>query len=155
MDFSYSDDQKLLREQIVRFAKNELSPGALERDEKHAFPHELWLKCGEMGLQGMPVPEAYGGSNLDALSTAIGLEALGHGCEDGGLVFSVCAHLLACVVPIWKHGSEEQKQRYLPKLCKGRVDRGQRHDRTRKRVRRLHNEDARACRWRRLHHRRC
>jgi hypothetical protein len=121
MDFSYSDDQKLLREQIVRFAKNELSPGALERDEKHAFPHELWLKCGEMGLQGMPVPEAYGGSNLDALSTAIGLEALGYGCEDGGLVFSVCAHLLACVVPIWKHGSEEQKRRYLPKLCKGQL----------------------------------
>jgi len=121
MDFSFSDDQKVLRDQIVRFAKNELSPGALERDEEHAFPHELWLKCGQMGLQGMPVPEAYGGSNLDPLSTAIGLEALGYGCEDGGLVFAVCAHLLACVVPIWKHGSEEQKQRYLPKLCSGHL----------------------------------
>jgi hypothetical protein len=121
MDFSFTDDQKLLRDQIVRFAKNELSPGALERDEAHAFPHELWLKCGDLGLQGMPVPEAYGGANLDPLSTAIGLEALGYGCEDGGLVFSICAHLLACVVPIWKHGSEEQKQRYLPKLCKGQL----------------------------------
>jgi len=121
MDFSFSDDQKVLRDQIVRFAKNELSPGALERDEEHAFPYELWLKCGQMGLQGMPVPEAYGGSNLDPLSTAIGLEALGYGCEDGGLVFAVCAHLLACVVPIWKHGSEEQKQRYLPKLCSGHL----------------------------------
>jgi len=121
MDFSFSDDQKVLRDQIVRFAKNELSPGALERDEEHSFPHELWLKCGQMGLQGMPVPEAYGGSNLDPLSTAIGLEALGYGCEDGGLVFAVCAHLLACVVPIWKHGSEEQKQRYLPKLCSGHL----------------------------------
>jgi len=121
MDFSFSDEQRLLRDQIVRFAKNELSPGAAERDEAHAFPRELWLKCGEMGLQGMPVPEAYGGSNLDALSTAIGLEALGYGCEDGGLVFAVCAHLLACVVPIWKHASEEQKQRYLPKLCSGQL----------------------------------
>jgi alkylation response protein AidB-like acyl-CoA dehydrogenase len=121
MDFSFTDDQKLLRDQIVRFAKNELSPGALERDEAHAFPHELWLKCGDLGLQGMPVPEAYGGTNLDPLSTAIGLEALGYGCEDGGLVFSICAHLLACVVPIWKHGSEEQKQRYLPRLCKGQL----------------------------------
>lgn len=121
MDFSFSDEQRLLRDQIVRFAKNELSPGAAERDAEHAFPRELWLKCGEMGLQGMPVPEAYGGSNLDPLSTAIGLEALGYGCEDGGLVFAVCAHLLACVVPIWKHGSEEQKQRYLPKLCSGQL----------------------------------
>jgi alkylation response protein AidB-like acyl-CoA dehydrogenase len=53
------------------------------------------------------------------LSTAIVLDALGYGCRDGGLVFSVCAHLLACVVPIWKYGTEEQKRRYLPLLCDG------------------------------------
>ncbi len=47
------------------------------------------------------------------------LEALGYGCKDGGLVFSLCAHLLACVVPIWQHGNEEQKRRYLPGLCDG------------------------------------
>jgi alkylation response protein AidB-like acyl-CoA dehydrogenase len=47
------------------------------------------------------------------------LEALGYGCRDGGLVFSLCAHLLACVVPVWRHGSEEQKRRYLPRLCDG------------------------------------
>ncbi len=53
------------------------------------------------------------------LSCAIALEALGYGCRDGGLVFSLCAHLLACVVPLWKHGSEEQKRRYLMGLCDG------------------------------------
>ncbi|TIU10556.1 MAG: acyl-CoA dehydrogenase family protein, partial [Mesorhizobium sp.] len=53
------------------------------------------------------------------MSTAIAIDALGYGCEDSGLVFSICAHLLACVVPIWKFGTEEQKNRYLPGLCDG------------------------------------
>ena len=119
MDFALSEDQKLLYDQVARFARQELCKGAGERDREQAFPHDLWLACGAMGLQGLPVPEAYGGSGLDSLSTAIALEALGYGCEDAGLVFSICAHLLSCVVPIWKYGSEEQKQRYLPGLCDG------------------------------------
>jgi alkylation response protein AidB-like acyl-CoA dehydrogenase len=119
MDFSLTPDQESLRREIVRFGKKELSPGAEERDRRHEFPGELWLKCGEMGLQGLPVPVEYGGLGLDALSTAIALEALGYGCQDSGLVFSISAHLLACVVPVWKHGSEEQKRRYLPGLSNG------------------------------------
>ena len=81
----------------------------------------MWLKCGEMGFQGLPVDEKYGGLGLDPLSTALALEALSYGCEDGGLVFSICAHLLACVIPIWKYGSEEQKEKYLPGLCSGKL----------------------------------
>jgi len=119
MDFAQSEDQKILYDQIVRFARVELNPGVAERDRDHAFPRGLWLACGGMGLPGLPVPEAYGGAGLDSLSTAIALEALGYGCEDAGLVFSVCAHLLSCVVPIWKYGSEEQRRRYLPRLCNG------------------------------------
>ena len=53
------------------------------------------------------------------MSCAIALEALGYGCQDGGLVFSLCAHLLACVVPVWMHGTDEQRERYLPRLCNG------------------------------------
>jgi hypothetical protein len=121
VDFSLSESQQALRDQIVRFARKELSPGAMERDEAQAFSRELWLKCGDMGLQGLPVPEEYGGAGADPLSTAIALEALGYGCDDGGLVFAICAHLLACVVPIWKHGSPEQKRNLLPGLCSGRV----------------------------------
>jgi alkylation response protein AidB-like acyl-CoA dehydrogenase len=78
MDFTLSDEQRLLRETIVRFAAKELNAGVRERDR-----------------------------------------ALGYGCEDGGLVFSICAHLLSCVVPIWKFGTEAQKRRYLPGLCGG------------------------------------
>jgi len=121
MDFSYSEEQVLLRKEIVRFARAELNDGVAARDREHQFARDLWSKCGEMKLPGLPVPEEYGGGGLDPLSTAIALEALGYGCKDSGLVFSICAHLLACVVPIWKFGSEEQKRRYLPGLCNGQL----------------------------------
>ena len=121
MDFDLSAEDADLRDRIVRFAQKELSSGAAERDRRHEFPRDLWAKCGELGLTGLPVPENFGGTGLTPLSTAVALEALGYGCTDGGLAFSVCAHLLACVVPIWKHGSEEMKQQYLPDLCAGRL----------------------------------
>jgi len=119
MDFSLTEEQQTLRGNIIRFAHEALNEKVVERDREQRFSRELWRKCGEMGLQGLPVPEQYGGSGLDALSSAIALEALGYGCHDGGLVFSLCAHLLSCVVPLWQYGNEEQKQRYLPRLCNG------------------------------------
>lgn len=119
MDFTYSEEQQLLRDTIGRFAAKELNDNIIERDREHQFPHQLWLKAGELRLQGLPVPEEYGGSGLDPLTSAIALEALGYGCEDSGLVFSICAHLLSCVIPILKFGNEEQKRRYLPQLCNG------------------------------------
>src|SRR5437773_37088 len=119
MDFSLTDEQQALRDNIIRFAHDVLNDGAAQRDREQRFPLELWRKCGELGIQGLPVPEQYGGSGLDPLSCAIALEALGYGCHDGGLVFSLCAHLLSCVVPLWHFGSEDQKRRYLPGLCSG------------------------------------
>ncbi len=121
MDFGLTEEQRVLRDGIVRFARAELSPGAAQRDRDHEFSRELWQKCAYMGLTGLVVPEAFGGGAADGLTTAIALEALGYGCEDGGLVFSVCAHLLACVVPIVRFGSEEQKARYLPGFCDGSI----------------------------------
>ncbi|MCB0306727.1 MAG: acyl-CoA dehydrogenase family protein, partial [Calditrichaeota bacterium] len=93
MNFNLSEEQQSLRDEIIRFARNELNAGVIERDRAQLFPRDLWLKCGEMNLQGLPVPREYGGVGLDPLSTAIALEALGYGCEDGGLVFAICAHL--------------------------------------------------------------
>ena len=121
MDFNLSQEQKDLRAQIVSFAKKALNDGIEERDRERRFSRELWDLCGEMGLQGLPVPEEYGGVGLDPLTSAIALEAFGYGCRDGGLVFSVCAHLLACVVPIWRFGGEELKKKWLPKLCSGEL----------------------------------
>ena len=119
MDFALTEDQLALRESIVRFSRDVLNPGAAERDREQRFPRDLWKRCGEVGIQGLPVPEEHGGSGLDGLSTALALEALGYGCHDGGLVFALCAHLLSCVVPIAQFGTDEQKRRYLPGLCDG------------------------------------
>jgi alkylation response protein AidB-like acyl-CoA dehydrogenase len=119
VNLDLTEEQLLLRDSVGRFAEQELNVEVRERDQDHVFARELWQKCGTMTLQGLPVPHELGGAGLDALSTAIALEALGYGCRDGGLVFSICAHLLACVIPIWKHGSEEQHAKYLRKLCDG------------------------------------
>lgn len=119
MDFDFTGEQKLLRDSIVKFARGELNAGVIERDRHQTFSRELWRRCAGVGLLGLPAPEAYGGTDLDPLSCAIALEALGYGCRDGGLVFSICAHVLACVVPVWLHGSAEQKERYLGGLCDG------------------------------------
>ena len=119
MDFSYSEEQTALRDSIVKFARAELNHAVIERDRAGTFSRELWRKCGQMNLLGLPAPESYGGAAADPLTCAIALEALGYACHDGGLVFSICAHMLACVVPVWKHGSEAQKQRWLTGLCDG------------------------------------
>ena len=119
MDFAYSEEQTALRDSIVKFARAELNHGVIERDRAGTFSRELWRKCGQMNLLGLPAPESYGGAAADPLTCAIALEALGYACHDGGLVFSLCAHMLACVVPVWKHGSDAQKERWLAGLCDG------------------------------------
>jgi alkylation response protein AidB-like acyl-CoA dehydrogenase len=119
MEFSYSPDQQLLRKEIVAFARSKLNEGVIERDREQVFPRALWKECGTMGLTGLPVPEELGGSGLDPLSVAMALEALGYGCTDSGLVFSLCAHIMASVVSICRFGDEEQKRRWLPGLSDG------------------------------------
>src|SRR5688572_1446231 len=102
MDFSLTPEQDTLRHAIIEFCRGRLNTGVIQRDRDQTFSRELWQACGEMGLQGLPVPEALGGTGLDPLTTAIALDAFGYGCKDNGLVFSVCAHLFSCVVPLWK-----------------------------------------------------
>lgn len=120
MDFAYSEEQSALRDSIVKFARAELNDGVVERDRAGGFSRALWRQCARMNLLGLPAPESFGGAGADPLTCAIALEALGYACRDGGLVFSLCAHLLACVVPVCKHGSEAQKERWLQGLCDGR-----------------------------------
>lgn len=90
-----------------------------ERDRQHYFDRSLWSKLGELKLPGLCIPEEYGGKGYDPLTTVLAFEALGEGCEDGGLCFAISAHLFACCIPILFHGSEEQKNAYLPKLSNG------------------------------------
>lgn len=118
--FGLDDDQLLLYESVVSFAKRDLNPGqAGARDGEEASLREAWSKCAELGLQGMPVPLEYGGAGATATTMAAALEALGYGCRDNGLIFSLNAQLWACERPLVRFGSDEQKRRYLPGLCDG------------------------------------
>ncbi len=119
MDFSWSDEQKVLREQIVEFAQRELNSGVVERDRQGVFDRDLWRRCGDMGLLGLNVPQAYGGQALDALTTALALEGLGRGCRDNGLTFAVSAQVTSVIPALVEFASPAQKERYLPGLCRG------------------------------------
>lgn len=120
MELSLTSEQKLIQENIIGFAKKELNKNVLERDQNQQFSVDLWKKCAEQKLTGLPVDEKFGGAGLDPLSSILALEALGYSSDDGGLNFSISAHLLACVIPIWKYGNENQKKKYLLDLCNGK-----------------------------------
>jgi alkylation response protein AidB-like acyl-CoA dehydrogenase len=119
--FSPSPEQLALQKEIRAFAAEHLQGGEAQRDQEQRFDRDLWQRCGEMGLPGLAIPKEHGGRGLDPLSTLMALEALGYGCSDNGLNFAISAHLLACVIPLWLHGSEDLKQQYLPALCTGEL----------------------------------
>ncbi len=119
MDFAWNDEQLALRREIIRFAQGELNDNMIDRDRCEQFSWEHWKKCAQMGIQGLPVPQEYGGSGADTLTTVCALEALGYGCRDNGLLFSINAHMWTTEIPLMGFGTEEQKRRYLPKLVSG------------------------------------
>lgn len=121
MDFAWTEEQRALRDGIIRFARQELNHGIAERDQLGEFSWDAWKKCAAFGIQGLPVPAVYGGGASDALTTVCALEALGYGCADNGLIFSINAHMWASEIPILTFGTEEQKRRYLPGLCAGQL----------------------------------
>lgn len=121
MDFALTPEQELFRSQIVDFARQRLNRGVVERDANGEFDREGFLACGEMGLLGLPVPERYGGLGLDVVSCMVAMEALGYGAQDQGLAFVVNTQLWTCELPILHFGSEEQKERYLPRLSTGEI----------------------------------
>ncbi|HVP66498.1 MAG TPA: acyl-CoA dehydrogenase family protein [Anaeromyxobacteraceae bacterium] len=106
---------------VLHFARSRLSTGAREREAAGTFDRALWDEAAAFGLAGLPIPEEWGGSGLDAVDTMLVVEALGKGCEDGGLVFSLCAHMFASVVPIWRSRSKAHHERYLRDLAAGNL----------------------------------
>ncbi len=119
MDFAWSEEQPKFRESVLRFAETRLNQDLLERDREGVFRRDLWRECAQFGIHGLPLPESFGGSGADVMTTMLGMEALGQGCRDQGLLFSIHAHMWAVETPILAFGAPEQKARYLPKLCDG------------------------------------
>jgi alkylation response protein AidB-like acyl-CoA dehydrogenase len=121
MDFSWTDEQLMLKKAVIQFAQQELNQDLIERDRRGEFPRENWLKCAQFGLQGLPFPEEYGGAGADILTTMLTMEGLGYGCRDNGLIFALNAQMWSVQHPILTFGTEAQKQRYLPGLCRGEL----------------------------------
>lgn len=117
LNFRLGDTIEMLREAVYAFSKREIKPLADEIDRHNTFPNELWVKMGELGLLGMTVEEKYGGSNLGYLEHAVAMEEISRASAAVGLSYG--AHSNLCVNQIRLNGNEEQKRRYLPKLCTG------------------------------------
>jgi alkylation response protein AidB-like acyl-CoA dehydrogenase len=119
MDFDWNEEQKMIYNEVKAFCEKELNEDLLERDRAGVFSWQGWKKCAEIGIQGLPISEQYGGAGADFLTTILAMEGFGLGCKDNGLIHSVNSHMWGCEIPILKFGNEEQKQAYLPSLCKG------------------------------------
>jgi len=119
MDFDLSSEHKLFRETVRDFTDKEVTPGALERDKTHEFPHHLIDKMAALGLMGVPFPEEYGGSGGDTLSYAIAVEEISRG--DGSLGLTLAAHTSLGASPFYLYGTPEQKRKYLVPLAQGKM----------------------------------
>ena len=121
MDFELSSEQQELRSAVRAFGREQLNDGLEARDDAGTFSRDAWMKCAEFGVLGLPVPAEYGGQGLDLVTTTIAMEALGWGCRDNGLVFSLNAQMWAVQMPLVHYGSEDQKREWLPRLVTGRA----------------------------------
>lgn len=117
MDFSLTEEQKLFQKTIKQFCEKEIKPIASKIDQDEFFSKDLYKKLGQMGLMGMTVPQKYGGAGIDRVSYMIALEEISRVCGSTGI--TVEAHNSLGVGHIYERGTEEQRKKYLPKLCSG------------------------------------
>jgi len=120
MEFDWTEEQRRIKDGVVSFAMRELAP-LRTGEHSEQFSREVWKKCADFGLLGLPLPQEYGGSEVDLLSTMLAMEGLGYGCRDLGLAFALNAQIWAVQLPILKFGSKEQRARFLPGLCSGQL----------------------------------
>ncbi|MES2217554.1 MAG: isovaleryl-CoA dehydrogenase [Pseudomonadota bacterium] len=117
LNFKLGETVEILRKSVQDFAQREIAPHAAKIDHDNTFPRHLWRKLGDMGLLGVTVPAAYGGSGLGYLEHVIAMEEISRASAAIGLSYG--AHSNLCVNQIVLNGTPAQKQKYLPKLCSG------------------------------------
>ncbi len=117
MDITLSPEQQQIRDMVRDFAESEIRPGVVHREKHGEFPHEVIRKMGELGLLGMMIPEEYGGAGLDCLSYVLAIEEVARVCPSTAVIMSVTNSV--CCYPIWKFGTEAQRQEILRPLAAG------------------------------------
>jgi len=117
MNFDLTSEQSMIRRTIREFAREEVAPGAVDRDRKCEFPNEVFKKLASLGMMGLPFPEEYEGAGADTVSFAIVTEELSRVCASTGITYS--AHISLGGAPIHMFGTEEQKKKYLVPICRG------------------------------------
>ena len=118
MDFDLDDEQRLLRDTVRDFARNEVAPVAEELDRTKSFPYELVEQMGGLGLMGIPFPAELGGGGADNLSYALAVEELAR--IDSSVAITMAAHTSLGTMPIYLWGDEAQHEEWLPDLCSGK-----------------------------------
>jgi short-chain 2-methylacyl-CoA dehydrogenase len=118
VDFELTDEQRLLRDTVREFARQEVAPVVAELDRTASFPYEAVGKLGELGLMGIPFPEEYGGSGGNTFSLVLAIEELAR--VDCALAITVAAHTSLGTMPIHLWGTDDQKASWLPQLCSGK-----------------------------------
>ena len=119
MRFELTESQRLVYQAVAEFASQRVRPHAARWDREGVFPHEIVPQLAELGLLGLTVPEEYGGSGMDHVSTALAVERIAWG--DGALALTVASHNSLCTAHILLFGNPEQKRRYLPRLARGQA----------------------------------
>ncbi|WLQ15828.1 isovaleryl-CoA dehydrogenase [Hahella aquimaris] len=117
LNFGLGETLDMLREQVAGFAQKEIAPIAAQVDKDNAFPNQLWPRLGEMGLLGVTVSEEFGGADLGYLAHVLAMEEISR--ASASIALSYGAHSNLCVNQIYRNGTPEQRQKYLPKLISG------------------------------------
>ena len=115
----FSEEHTMLVKMVADFARSEIEPVARELDRESRFPKDIITKMGDLGLMGIPVPEQYGGAGMDTVAYAAAIMELAK--ADASVAITVAAHTSLGTIPIVLSGSEEQKQKYVPKLASGKM----------------------------------
>ncbi|MBQ48812.1 MAG: acyl-CoA dehydrogenase, partial [Zetaproteobacteria bacterium] len=119
MHFFETDEQAMIRELVRDFAETVLAPTVNERDRNQSPPVDEWQNFLDLGLQGITIPEKYGGTPVDDISESIIIEELAR--VDPSFAVMYCVHVGLCSMTIALNGNDEQKENYLPRLVAGEV----------------------------------
>src|SRR3954470_8294870 len=117
MDFRLDDEHEALRKTVQEFARDVVAPAAEHHDRTEEFPYDVVRQMGEMGLFGLPFPEEYGGTGGDFLALCLAIEELAR--ADSSVAITLEAAVGLGSMPVYRFGTEQQKQQWLPDLCAG------------------------------------